>query len=69
MHFYRDKQKAADEKNLERMIKELERTEKQYDSTLEELAQNNLINTSTRQQLQEEEDRTLQAEEQLRVSH
>ena len=66
-HACSDRQKLADDKNVQRMIKELSRTEQQYDTTLEELAQTQIINQAIREQLEAEEERTLQAEEALRV--
>ena len=67
LHNHSERQKIADDKNVERMIKELERTEQQYDTTLEDLAQVTILNGATREQLQSEEERTLQAEDRLRV--
>ena len=49
------------------MIKELARTEEQYDLTLEELAQALLVNQATRENLEAEEEKTLREEDALRV--
>ena len=64
-----DRQRDSDEKNLERMIKELARTEEIYDVTLEDVAAALLVNNATRETLEAEEEKTLRAEEALRVRH
>lgn len=68
LHLCSTKQKKADEKNLERMVRELEKTEKQGDVTQDELAQVSIINNAVRDQLRHEEEKCIQAEEALRVS-
>ena len=49
------------------MIKELARTEEIYDVTLEDVAAALLVNNATRETLEAEEEKTLRAEEALRV--
>lgn len=49
------------------MVKELARTEEQYDVTLDELNQAILVNQATREALEGEEEKTLREEDQLRV--
>ena len=51
------------------MIKELARTEEIYDVTLEDVAAALLVNNATRETLEAEEEKTLRAEEALRVRH
>lgn len=62
-----DKQKIKDEKNIVRMIKEFDRTEQLVEVTMDELGQISIINSAVRDQLRNEEDNCLMAEEQLKV--
>ena len=49
------------------MVKELDRTEQLCEVTMDDLGQVQIINTATQDQLRNEEDRCVTAEEQLRV--
>ena len=62
-----NRQKLADEKNIERMKKELDKTTEQIVMTNEDLGNVSIINNAIREQLQNDEERCLQAEEALRV--
>ena len=66
--FTSDRQKIADEKNLARMGKEMERTEDQEKTTEEELAKIQVINNAIRGKLAREEETCVREEEQLKVS-
>ena len=63
MHGDSVKQKIADEKNLERLARELDRTQKQLDAAQEHLCQVSIINSTTYDQLCNQEEKCLRAEE------
>ena len=62
-----DRQKNADEKNLERMKKEYEKTEEQLNMTKDDLANVFIINNAIKEQLQNDEEKCIRAEESLKV--
>ena len=63
-----DKQKIADEKNIVRMAKELERTKESMKLTEEDLFKVRTINRAIKDKLHAVEDRALMEEEGLKVS-
>jgi hypothetical protein len=65
---FSERQKIADQKNIERMKKELERTLELMKVTNEDLASVTIINNATKDQLQAQEDKALHTEESLKVS-
>ena len=64
---FSDKQHKADEKNVERMKKELDRTEEQLAICKEDLSTASLSNSAIRNQLAKHEEKCISVEEQLRV--
>ena len=64
-----DRQKNADEKNLERMKKEYEKTEEQLNMTKEDLGDVFIINNDIKEQLEKEEEKCRRAEEALKVNY
>ncbi len=62
------RQEIADEKNLARMVKEMDRTYIQGKTTEEELSKIRIINNAVRQKLQREEEKCIQEEERIKVS-
>ena len=66
-HEYSDKQKIADEKNLVRMSKELERTKESMKLTEEDLFKVRTINRAIKDKLHAVEDKALMEEEGLKV--
>ncbi len=65
--FDSEKKKIADEKNLVRMAKEMERTHENMKLTEADLSKIRLINVAIRDKLHAVEDRAMQEEEGLKV--